>query len=96
MFTLESKTALSKFKTQIFAGNHFPSLLLTCDFIFQLLLTLVVAFRCYSRVFAKPGMYHFLCTAHHDDEDEVKYIVKLLTPKSAKNQNSRKIPNFIL
>ncbi|KAJ7382965.1 hypothetical protein OS493_031741 [Desmophyllum pertusum] len=27
--------------------------------------------RCYTRVFNKPGMYHFLCTAHREDESEV-------------------------
>ena len=38
------------------------------------------AFRCYSRVISKPGMHHFLCTAHHDSEVEVITFVTLFSP----------------
>ena len=59
--TLKVYDCVTRKKNVCIAGSHCPLTLFQC----------LLFLRCFSRVFTKPGMYHFLCTAHHLVDEEV-------------------------
>ena len=64
--TLKVQDCVTRKKNVCIAGSHCPLTLFQC----------LLFLRCFSRVFTKPGMYHFLCTAHHLVDEEVWFLLR--------------------